>query len=151
MPSSPSQQLKGKRRRQCQISTQLCHVFIFRIICPSSLGYSYNSPSQPSCSYPFLFFSFLFFSVSSTLLVPVPTQPTKMPRSRSYLLPPDPNTHADDPAIIAFFVLLIVGGNVLIPIMVVASFVQGNKYSRSPVFMNFCAGWIAYSIGFLLS
>jgi len=40
---------------------------------------------------------------------------------------------------------------VLVPIMVLASFVQGNTYSRSPIFMNFCVGWIVYSVGFLLS
>ncbi len=74
-----------------------------------------------------------------------------MAGSRSYLLSPDPNVRADDPVIIAFFALQIIGGNVLIPIMVVASFVRGTKYCRSPIFMNYCAGWVAYSIGFLLS
>ena len=74
-----------------------------------------------------------------------------MPISGSYLLSPDQLTPADDSTIIAFFVLQIIGGNVLIPIMVLASFVQGNTYSRSPIFMNFSVGWICYSIGFLLS
>ena len=70
---------------------------------------------------------------------------------RSYLLSADPNTPADDPAIVAFFVLMIIGGNVLLPIMVLVMFVQGNKYCRSPIFVNFCISWIIYSIGFLLS
>jgi hypothetical protein len=74
-----------------------------------------------------------------------------MPSSQSYFLSPDPNTPADDPSIIAFFVLLIIGGNVLMPIMVVASFVRGNKYSRSPLFMNCCVSFIASSVGYLLS
>ena len=74
-----------------------------------------------------------------------------MPSSGSYFLPPDPYTLADDPVVIAFYVLQIIGGNVLIPIMVLASLVQGNRYSRTPLFMNFCGGWIAYSISFLLS
>ena len=78
-------------------------------------------------------------------------QSTKMSSPRSYILPPDPCTPADDPAIMAFFVLQVIGGNVLIPITVLASFVKGNKYSRSPIYMNFCVGWIAYSISFLLS
>ena len=74
-----------------------------------------------------------------------------MPTSGSYLLPLDPHVRGDDPMVIAFFVLQIIGGNVLVPIMFIASFVQGTIYSRSPVFMNFCFGWIVYSIGFLLS
>jgi len=93
-------------------------------------------------SFQFLF-SFIHFPRAGS------NTTNKMPKS--YLLSPDSNTPPDDPAIIAFFVLMILGGNVLIPLMVLASFVQGNKYCRSPIFMNFCAGWIAYSIGFLLS
>jgi len=71
--------------------------------------------------------------------------------SGSYLFPPDPNVRADDPVVIAFYALQIIGGNVLVPVMFLASFVQGTKYSRSPIFINFCVGWIVYSIGFLLS
>jgi len=74
-----------------------------------------------------------------------------MAGSHSYLLPADSQTPADDPAIVAFFVLLILGGNVLMPIMVIVTFVRGNHFTRSPIFINFCVGWIVYSIGFLLS
>jgi len=143
---------------RCQLSYPICTacmepLFIYSI--PPQIAYispSYlSSSSLDSFSFQLFFSAFLFSFFFSALPVLVPTRLTKMPNSTSYFLSPDPMSPADGPSIIAFFVLQIIGGNVLIPVMVLASFVRGNKYSRSPIFMNFCIGWIAYSISFMLS
>lgn len=102
--------------------------------------------AEPRSSLPSSFLLSGHLSFSVLLALPVP-EPKIMSSALSYL---QPGVRTDDSEAFKFFILLIIGGNVLIPIMVLASFVQGNKYSRSPIFMNFCIGWIVYSTGFLL-
>lgn len=50
-----------------------------------------------------------------------------------------------------FFSLLIVAGDVLVPLMVLSAHLSRNRYSRNPVFMNLCYSLIFYSNAFLLS
>jgi hypothetical protein len=127
--------LKVSYLRGC-LHTQPCRKVILTFACSSS-------PSHASPS-PFLLSGHLSFSVLLALSVP---EPKIMSSPLSYL---QPGVRTDDSEALKFFILLIIGGNVFIPIMVLASFVQGNKYSRSPIFMNFSIGWIVYSTGFLL-
>jgi len=121
-----------------------CHAVIYFLSLADGVHTHLSSSSPNSLCFQLLFSAFLY---------PPGAGPNtaKMPNSTSYFISPDPMTPADDPSIIAFFALQIIGGNVLIPIMVLASFVRGNTYSRSPIFMNFCVSWIAYSISFMLS
>ena len=50
-----------------------------------------------------------------------------------------------------FFSLLILAGNILVPLMVLSAHLSRNQYSKSPIFMNLCYSLIFYSTAFLLS
>ena len=50
-----------------------------------------------------------------------------------------------------FFSLLILAGNILVPLMVLSAHLSQNQYSKSPIFMNLCYSLIFYSTTFLLS
>jgi len=48
----------------------------------------------------------------------------------------------------ASFFLLIAGGQVLFPIMLICIFLFRNLYSKSWIFLNWCFTWVIYSISF---
>jgi len=51
----------------------------------------------------------------------------------------------------AFFIPLLIGGHILVPIMILAAHISKNRFSRSPIFMNFCYANVGYSTSLLLS
>lgn len=50
-----------------------------------------------------------------------------------------------------FFILLLIAGHILMPIMIVAAHLTKNRFSKSPILMNFLYANVGYSTSFLLS
>ena len=50
-----------------------------------------------------------------------------------------------------FFVPLLIAGHILLPIMIVAAHLTKNRFSKSPILMNFCYANVGYCTSFLMS
>lgn len=50
-----------------------------------------------------------------------------------------------------FFIPLLIVGHILVPIMIVAAHLTKNRFSKSPILMNFCYANVGYCTSFLLS
>ena len=50
-----------------------------------------------------------------------------------------------------FFIPLLLAGHIFLPIMIVAAHISKNRFSRSPILMNFCYANVGYCTSFLMS
>ena len=50
-----------------------------------------------------------------------------------------------------FFIPLLLAGHILLPISIVAAHLSKNRFSRSPILMNFCYANVGYCTSFLMS
>jgi hypothetical protein len=48
----------------------------------------------------------------------------------------------------AIFALLILGGHVCFPVMLLFIFISRRSFSRSSLFLHFCFTWVVHSVGF---